>query len=257
MTTKPAGRFESEYPSSDSDTKAIKPSSPRHVSRVNGHFRTHSSPRSRSRSPYRAPRGEKRVREDDHKPPRHDSRTFKVRYEDERKSRYHSHEDRKSKRSRTYSPSRSRSRSRSPFRHKREPNVASVEDSKSTQSVSTQNQKSDGVPHLEINAKPVEQNEETLGVEGAKQRYVTSCSLLTCADSCCSHNLDNPPSVIDEAAIIEARRKRREAIKNQYRSQATPLLVQALHLGPNTPADSISTTPNRSGKYLTAFKDLL
>lgn len=36
---------------------------------------------------------------------------------------------------------------------------------------------------------------------------------------------------VDEAALIEERRKRREAIKAKYRASATPLLVQALHLG--------------------------
>ncbi len=44
---------------------------------------------------------------------------------------------------------------------------------------------------------------------------------------------------VDEATLIEERRKRREAIKNKYRGQATPLLVQALHLG----AESGQSTP--------------
>jgi serine/threonine-protein kinase PRP4 len=46
--------------------------------------------------------------------------------------------------------------------------------------------------------------------------------------------------VLDEAALIEERRKRREAMRNKYRGQATPLLVQALHLG----ADSNQPTPD-------------
>ena len=41
-----------------------------------------------------------------------------------------------------------------------------------------------------------------------------------------SYDLATPP---DEAAAIEARRKRRETIKNKYRNQAPSLLVQALH----------------------------
>ncbi|RMZ81891.1 hypothetical protein DV738_g2056, partial [Chaetothyriales sp. CBS 135597] len=45
--------------------------------------------------------------------------------------------------------------------------------------------------------------------------------------------------VLDEAAIIEERRKRREAIKNKFRGQGTPLLVQALHSGTDTAADII------------------
>ncbi|KAI9714088.1 MAG: hypothetical protein M1812_006535 [Candelaria pacifica] len=36
---------------------------------------------------------------------------------------------------------------------------------------------------------------------------------------------------VDEATMIEERRKRREAIKAKYKGQATPLLVQALQLG--------------------------
>jgi serine/threonine-protein kinase PRP4 len=39
---------------------------------------------------------------------------------------------------------------------------------------------------------------------------------------------------LDEAALIEQRRKRREAIKAKYRGAATPLLVQALQIGDKT-----------------------
>ncbi|KAK8157087.1 kinase-like domain-containing protein [Phyllosticta citrichinensis] len=56
---------------------------------------------------------------------------------------------------------------------------------------------------------------------------------------------------VDEAALIEERRKRREAIKAKYKGQSTPLLVQALHLGnesnPATPKDESSDSrPARS-----------
>lgn len=59
--------------------------------------------------------------------------------------------------------------------------------------------------------------------------------------------------ILDEAALIEERRKRREAIKNKYRGHATPLLVQALHVGSDggSPgAASTSATPDtrKSGK---------
>ena len=47
-----------------------------------------------------------------------------------------------------------------------------------------------------------------------------------------------PQPVLDEAALIEERRKRREALKNKYRGQATPLLVQALHLGTDSSRDT-------------------
>ena len=45
----------------------------------------------------------------------------------------------------------------------------------------------------------------------------------------------------DEAAAIEHRRRRREALKSKYRSQATPLLLQALHTGTNS--DSAMSSP--------------
>ncbi|KAK8194820.1 kinase-like domain-containing protein [Phyllosticta capitalensis] len=59
------------------------------------------------------------------------------------------------------------------------------------------------------------------------------------------------PEPVDEAALIEERRKRREAIKAKYKGQSTPLLVQALHLGnessPATPQDESSDSrPPRS-----------
>ena len=49
----------------------------------------------------------------------------------------------------------------------------------------------------------------------------------------------------DEAAIIEERRKRREAIRAKYRSQPTPLLVQALEQKGSEPV-SAATTPTTS-----------
>ncbi|KAL8862017.1 MAG: hypothetical protein Q9178_001472 [Gyalolechia marmorata] len=45
---------------------------------------------------------------------------------------------------------------------------------------------------------------------------------------------DSERPVLDEAALIEERRKRREAIKAKHRGQATPLLVQALALEPQS-----------------------
>ncbi len=61
---------------------------------------------------------------------------------------------------------------------------------------------------------------------------------------------------LDEAALIEQRRKRREAIKAKYRGSATPMMVQALHLEdkstPGTPGKSQQgdedTQSTRSGK---------
>ncbi len=53
---------------------------------------------------------------------------------------------------------------------------------------------------------------------------------------------------VDEATLIEERRKRREAIKAKYRGSATPLLVQSLQLGngsgPSTPGAEVSDSTN-------------
>ncbi|KAL8992406.1 MAG: hypothetical protein Q9188_007593 [Gyalolechia gomerana] len=53
---------------------------------------------------------------------------------------------------------------------------------------------------------------------------------------------DQPP--MDEAALIEERRKRREAIKARHRGQATPLLVQALALDKKSTPKSPKTAAN-------------
>lgn len=54
---------------------------------------------------------------------------------------------------------------------------------------------------------------------------------------------------LDEAALIEQRRKRREAIKAKYRGSGTPLLVQALQLadksGQSTPGQEDSATSSK------------
>lgn len=65
------------------------------------------------------------------------------------------------------------------------------------------------------------------------------------------------PEQVDEATLIEERRKRREAIKAKYRGQATPLLVQALQLennpvpeSPSTPmTDETQPQRSQSGRY--------
>ncbi|KAL4885080.1 kinase-like protein [Aspergillus karnatakaensis] len=55
-----------------------------------------------------------------------------------------------------------------------------------------------------------------------------------------------PIEPLDEAAQLEARRRRREAIKAKYQSQATPLRIQALALADrdSTPESSEAVTPN-------------
>ncbi|KAL2066930.1 hypothetical protein VTL71DRAFT_1354 [Oculimacula yallundae] len=56
-------------------------------------------------------------------------------------------------------------------------------------------------------------------------------------------NEDPEEESLDEAAMIEQRRKRREAIKAKYRGSATPLLVQALQLGED-PSSTRSQSPS-------------
>ncbi|KAE8146542.1 kinase-like domain-containing protein [Aspergillus avenaceus] len=48
---------------------------------------------------------------------------------------------------------------------------------------------------------------------------------------------------VDEAAQLEARRKKREAIRAKYRGQATPLRLQALHIASDRDSSTPSTDP--------------
>jgi len=63
---------------------------------------------------------------------------------------------------------------------------------------------------------------------------------------------------LDEEALIEQRRKRREAIKAKYRGSATPLLVQALQLGDktgeSTPSQQDDNTPSAPSGERTSFR---
>lgn len=61
---------------------------------------------------------------------------------------------------------------------------------------------------------------------------------------------------MDEATLIEQRRKRREAIKAKYRDQAAPLLVQALTATgsastPQTESEPESITGNKTKQGVT------
>ncbi|KAL4945033.1 hypothetical protein BDV06DRAFT_209782 [Aspergillus oleicola] len=66
--------------------------------------------------------------------------------------------------------------------------------------------------------------------------------------NCCSVNAPDiePAEPLDEAAQLEARRKRRETIKAKYKDQATPLRIQALNIADRgmTPPTSEAVTPN-------------
>ncbi|KAL9009087.1 MAG: hypothetical protein Q9173_005851 [Seirophora scorigena] len=182
----------------------------------------HSPPahgsRTRSRSPYRDPRGAKRSRDDDHynERPRADARRFKVRYEDrpynDRRTSHKpydldrangpdarlSYDDRldgsRNKRHKT--------RSRSPY-------------SRSTKSTHARGGEKDWGSR---NYGHGQQDQGRRGIGGDVGRNEVG------------ELQDTEKPAVDEATLIEERRKRREAIKAKHRGQATPLFVQALAL---------------------------
>ncbi|KAG9897069.1 kinase-like protein, partial [Aureobasidium melanogenum] len=55
---------------------------------------------------------------------------------------------------------------------------------------------------------------------------------------------DEPP--VDEAKLIEERRKRREALRAKHRAQPQPLLQQALHVATASESDSVMASPAAS-----------
>ncbi|KAJ9615606.1 U4/U6 small nuclear ribonucleoprotein prp4 [Cladophialophora chaetospira] len=275
MASRSPSRSEGELLSSDSEAKAKTIPSFRNNTKVDRHPRPspipYSAPsrsrRSRSRSPYRAPRGEKRQRDQIHSrnQSHNDPRTFAVRYEDDghAHSRPGSHDERRSKRSRTYS--RSRSRSRSPYRASR---LEAGKD-ESPRAANRPGNRGDAGKRSDRsrNIPPIDAERTTSSGDGPghSNSNSLSASTATLAENVSIDRYHNPnappqetatngivePTPVDEASLIEARRKRREAIKNKYRGQAPPLLVQALHLGaestPASPApDSYNSTPRRS-----------
>ena len=264
--------------------------------------------RSRSRSPYREPRGAKRSYDDDdglHARRRNDPRQFKVHFEVKRRAR-NPYEDldrsdrsglklRYDDRSGSGRPrdKRRRTRSRSPRPlgsapdHERHSTVdkgvrpgshswgdrngREYQDGRSRlsqkQSVSdwghsliaTANNK----PEAEI---PMIQNRSAtnpdlkLNVHSAE--YVLHCRclpLLTWYDGrheiIVSEPRTNEETIqpVDEAALIEERRKRREAIKAKHRSQATSLTVQALAHTTGSATTGVSQIADADQSYATGL----
>ena len=106
--------------------------------------------------------------------------------------------------------------------------------------------------HAESNNNQTQHADDSLGnSEPSRAKYVPPCHRKRPADgSSCSNVLDDNTGAdgatqlqniqpLDEAALIEERRKKREAIKAKHRGQATPMLVQGLALdsksAPSTP----------------------
>ena len=263
MASRSTSRSEGEVLSSDSEAKANTSRSSRNDPRVDRHTRPIPAPRdrlSRSRSPYKASRGEKRRRDDEsaRDRTRPDPRTFHVRYEDDRHKdrRYDSRSRPDAKRPRTYS--RSRSRSRSPYRHSQVNEQGQDRNRKDTKERNRGSREhSEGIPASDGAANHARL---TIPKDSSDSRHAVPRKSVPNAHSAKSvlrpepnhytnmaareheaNSQDGPVEkpILDESALIEERRKRREALKNKYRGQATPLLVQALHIG----AESNKTTP--------------
>lgn len=315
MTSTPSSHSEGEILSSDSEKASQTLPSQNGIS-VDRQARTNTSSRrnsrSRFRSPYRAPRGEKRRRDHgvaDHTAER-DSRSAKVRYEKDSylsdrshgrrtqfdsdprpyKRSHHAYDyddDRRSssKRPRTHS----HSRSRSPFRHSHMEDKRGRGDDPSRskpggferdarastngsthsdeQSVNGRSKPSSGALASKSNAKTSQNQSSQVEFnqisDKSTNEYVFKGTRHDGTNPHDSSKVDTssttepaigePPTIVDEAALIEERRKRREALKAKYRNQETPLLVQALHLGTdnNSPASSSVQTP-QSAEQLAA-----
>ncbi|KAF9889963.1 U4/U6 small nuclear ribonucleoprotein prp4 [Aspergillus nanangensis] len=230
------------------DSPASAPKSPASLRSRSPHrrgSRTRSRSRSRSRSPYRDYKGFKRRRDDDHddrryrhEPPRRPGYRYDDRYSDrnstQRRSYYDydreddytgglryndDHDRRREKRQRT--------RSRSPYREVRKRKQYSGDELE---------------PH----------RESSVVSRGTKGRWSAEQSVQQSSNGFAARVEDStdattpeeqdyqPTGPMDEAAQLEARRKRREATKAKYRGQATPLRLQALHIG----SDRESSTPS-------------
>ncbi len=303
MTSTPPSHSEGEIFTSDSE-KASQTLPSRNGTSVDRRTRTNvapvKNPRSRSRSPYRALRGEKRRRDDGHTNPAKvsHSQLQKVRDESDRylfdrnhgrlphiehspssNSRHHRAFDYKADDGRSYKRPRtsSRSRSRSPFRHSHlegKPiraaayNHSKVSESdeevqasrnggrpRDEQSVSGRSKPSGVAPASKSNAKMCEnqslQVESKNHINVSADKYVlhhhcyhetepwNSAKALALIETETETEFESigTHGAVDEAALIEERRKRREALKAKYRNQETPLLVQALRPG----TDAISS----------------
>ncbi|KAL2796874.1 kinase-like domain-containing protein [Aspergillus keveii] len=256
--------------------------------------RTRSNSSSRSRSPYRDYRGYKRRRDDGyeddygdrrsrHTPPRRPGHRHNERYTDrgyhQRQSRSYYDYDREDNQHADLrygddygrrNDKRPRTRCQSPYHEVRrrkqysgdelEPERAGVEGSVASkynkngpiqQSVSERGRNTPAFAH---NSK---QDAETQKIHAAPSASVSSDKDREngSANESFEQSSIEP---LDEAAQLEARRKRREAIKAKYRGQATPLRIQALHIGgdrDSTPPTSQAVTPNNETAGADFYKD--
>ncbi|KAJ5601518.1 hypothetical protein N7510_011052 [Penicillium lagena] len=253
----------------DRPTRASTSSAPRspaslRSSRSPRRRRSKTRSRSRSRSPYRDSRGYKRRREDDydhhydgrpsrHEPPppprrRHDDRPYdrgtrrpKSYYDYDREEnhggglRYSDDYDRRRDK-------RQRTRSRSPYRETRKPKqytgdelVVGAAPLAGEQLVNEGRTPAVTARNSKLGA---ETRENQVGKASSLHARVTDETDTSVAgESAEEPELSEP---VDEAAALEARRKRREAIRAKYRGQANPLQLKALHIGDG---ETDSSTP--------------
>ncbi|KAI4144429.1 MAG: hypothetical protein LQ341_002663 [Variospora aurantia] len=231
--------------------------------------RSHRS-RTRSRSPYRESRGAKRPRDDDHynERPRGDTRRFKVRYEDrpynDRRTSYKPYDldrsngpdarlsyDDKHGGSRN---KRHKTRSRSPYsRSTKFAHARGGGNDRGLQKhgLGWQDHGRRGYEESRRRLSPAQsvsdRGPSPVAIASSRQRAETRRDQKQYSEKAESIGDEFPADgnvgqkdvgelqatekpAVDEATLIEERRKRREAIKAKHRGQATPLLVQALAL---------------------------
>ncbi|PGH23377.1 CMGC/DYRK/PRP4 protein kinase [Polytolypa hystricis UAMH7299] len=285
----PSSPSEGEIIESGSDTKATTSQTSLNDMKIDRSTRTNISAarspssasarysrraRSRSRSPYRGYRGEKRNRDDDYDIDRNgrsmalrrsdqkfdsrfrgrnDSRRGHGRYYDhdhdryagyDRNLRYHDDYDHRSEK-------RPRTRSRSPFRDNRKARRYTSDERDMEVDTAyhrhSPNTKGSGGGRRSSTEQLVSERGNTLvGAQNSRKdaefrgNQVQQVSFGTDTDvsETPAASGDTP---VDEATLIEQRRKRREAIKAKYRGQAAPLLVQSLHVANET--GSTATQP--------------
>ncbi|OAX84262.1 CMGC/DYRK/PRP4 protein kinase [Emergomyces africanus] len=231
-------------------TNISAPRSPASLSR--SFRRERSRSRTRSRSPYRGIKNEKRRRDVDYDSERGGrtmpSNRVASRYDDRYQGGYNSRQRRRgyyeNDRDDGYYDSRKRPRtqSRSPFRDTRNSKKYSGDErdydsdrlsktrytggrSPSTEQLVSERGKPPG------DAREKRQQAESRGNQMQQASHIAAKSDkwdITPASSNDNETNEPPPEPVDEATLIEQRRKRREAIKAKYRDQSTPLLIKAL-----------------------------
>ncbi|KAA8646169.1 putative serine/threonine protein kinase (Prp4) [Aspergillus tanneri] len=254
-----------------SSPPSVSSRSPRHrrPSRTRSRSRTHS----RSRSPYRDYRGYKRRRDDEYDdrrfrpdPPRRAAYRSDDRYQDrdysQRRPRSYYDYDREEdhyvglRYGDDYDRRRDKrhcTRSRSPYREVRKPKQYSGDEWKPQRAESAASR--DGRIRSSTEQLVSERGNTPIVAPDSKQDTETRKDQVQPASSSLKARVEDssiettthgnvqepePAESIDEEAQLEARRRRREAIRAKYRGQATPLRLQALHID----SDRNSSTSN-------------